>query len=473
MTRWRVLVVALAVVMIAATAIALQAERAPGAAAATGVRTALTPVLSARRVPELIAAPVADRRLVAHLNDLVSRTPGSSCLTVAVDGRTVFSSESTSPIIPASVEKLATAQAALSKLDPNAVLTTSVKTGSPPHDGVVDGDIWLVGGGDPLLMTDAYAEHFKHQPVTHTDFEALADRVVAAGVHEVRGSVVGDDSRYDRARVVPQWADEAITAHDIGPLGALVVNDGLTQFPPTSDARTPRETAAVDPATDAANQLTRLLQARGVVVMGAPASGSAPRDATEVAKLESPPIDQVVATMVRESDNEAAELLTKEIGLHDTGAGTTANGIAGIRQVFQDRNLPLDGVAQVDGSGLSRDDQVTCAFVQALLDAEGPASTLAKDMPVAGQTGTLAERFVGTPIVGQLRAKTGTLNQVTALAGYVQTARGAQMSFSYIINLPPPKVITSDDVALEDELGAILFQYPETPDINALGPKRG
>jgi serine-type D-Ala-D-Ala carboxypeptidase/endopeptidase (penicillin-binding protein 4) len=473
LTRWSVLVTALAVVLVASTAIAVQAERAPDAAASSGVRTAATPVLSARREPELIAAPVADRRLAAHLNDLVSKTPGSSCLTVAVDGRVVFGSNATTPLIPASVQKLATADAALSKLGPNALLTTSVRSSAPLANGVVDGNLWLVGGGDPLLMTDAYAQHFKNQPVTRTSFEQLADQVVAAGVHEVRGSVVGDDSRYDRLRAVPQWISEDITPRDVGPLGALMVNDGLTQFPPRFDARTPSEAAAADPAQEAANQLTQLLQARGVIVSGPAQSGAAPQNATEIIKLDSQPIDRIVAEMLRDSDNETAELLTKEIGLHDTSAGTTANGIAVIRQTLQDRDLPLDGTAQVDGSGLARDDQTTCSSVQALLDADGPGSILAKDLPVAGQTGTLAERFLGTPIVGQLRAKTGSLNQVTALAGYVQTARGSHVSFAYIVNLPPPKLITEDDIALGDQLGGILFQYPETPDIDALGPKSG
>jgi D-alanyl-D-alanine carboxypeptidase/D-alanyl-D-alanine-endopeptidase (penicillin-binding protein 4) len=468
-----VLVIALAVVLVGSTAIAVQAERAPDAVAATGVHTAATPVLSARREPELIAAPVADRRLAAHLNDLLSRTPGSSCLTVAVDGRVVFSSNATTPLIPASVQKLTTADAALSTLGPGTKLTTSVRGSESPADGDVDGNLWLVGGGDPLLMTDAYAQHFRNQPVTRTSFEQLADQIVAAGVHEVRGSIVGDDSRYDRMRAVPQWATEDITAHDIGPLGALMVNDGLTQFPPRFNASTPRETAAADPAQEAANQLTQLLQARGVIVAGPPQSGAAPQNTTEITRLDSQPIEQIVAEMLRESDNETAEILTKEIGLHDAKAGTTANGITGIRQTLQGRDIPVDGTAQVDGSGLSRQDQTTCGSVQALLDADGPGSTVAKDLPVAGQTGTLALRFLGTPIVGQLRAKTGTLNQVTALAGYVQTARGSHVSFAYIVNLPPPKLITVADVALGDQLGGILFQYPETPDINALGPKSG
>jgi D-alanyl-D-alanine carboxypeptidase/D-alanyl-D-alanine-endopeptidase (penicillin-binding protein 4) len=468
-----VLVIALAIVLVVSTAIAVQSERAPDAAAASGVRAAKTPVLSARRVPELIAAPVADRRLVAHLNDLVAKTPGSSCLTVAVDGRIVFSSNATAPLIPASVQKLSTAQAALSTLGGGSKLTTSVKSSAKPNNGVVDGDLWLVGGGDPLLMTVPYAQHFRNQPVTRTSLEQLADQVVAAGVHEVRGSVVGDDSRYDRARAVPQWAAESITAHDIGPLGALMVNDGLTQFPPTYNATSPRETATADPAEEAANQLALLLQARGVTIGGPPRSGTAPQGATDITTIDSQPIDTIVAEMLRESDNETAELLTKEIGLHDANAATTANGVAGIRQTLQAQNLPLDGLTQVDGSGLAREDQTTCSFVQALLDTEGPDSTVAKDLPVAGQTGTLAQRFLGTPIAGQLRAKTGTLNQVTALAGYVQTARGSHISFAYIVNLPPPKLVTADDVALGDQLGGILFQYPETPDINALGPQTG
>ncbi len=473
LSRWTVLVAVLVVASLTATAIAIQTERAPASAAPNATAAALTPVLSARRVPDLIAQPVADRRLDAHLTDLVNRTPGSSCLTVAVDGRTVFSSNPTTPVIPASVEKLQTAEAALTKLGPTTVLTTSVKAASPPDHGVVNGDLWLVGGGDPLLMTDAYAASFRDQPVTRTSLEQLADRIVAAGVHQVQGSVAGDDSRYDRARGVPQWAGQDISADDIGPLGALMVNDGLTQFPPSFDVHVPRNTAAADPAQDAANQLTELLEARGVEVSGPPVSGTAPQNNVEVTKIDSKPLDQIVGEMLRESDNETAELLTKELGVRFGGGGTTANGTAVIHQTLKDKGLPVDGTTEVDGSGLSRSDQTTCGFIQALLDSEGPGSTFSNDFAVAGQTGTLALRFLGTPLVGRLRAKTGTLNQVTALAGYLQTAKGSHVSFAYVINLPPPRVVTGDDVAMGDQLGNILFQYPEAPDPSVIGPKSG
>ena len=106
---------------------------------------------------------------------------------------------------------------------------------------------------------------------------------------------------------------------------------------------------------------------------------------------------------------------------------------------------------QVDGSGLgARATRRRARSCRRSSMREVPARPSPMDLPVAGQTGTLALRFLGTPVAGQLRAKTGTLNQVTALAGYVQTARGSHVSFAYIINLPPPKLITAADVALGD-----------------------
>ena len=154
------------------------------------------------------------------------------------------------------------------------MLTTSVKASAPPDNGVVDGDLWLVGGGDPLLMTDAYAQHFRNQPVTRTSLEQLADQIVAAGVREVRGSVVGDDSRYDRVRAVPQWADEYVTAHDIGPLGALDGERRTDAVP--ADAST-RDVAARDRGRRSRRgrrePTTQLLQARGVTVAGPPQIG--------------------------------------------------------------------------------------------------------------------------------------------------------------------------------------------------------
>lgn len=109
--------------------------------------------------------------------------------------------------------------------------------------------------------------------------------------------------------------------------------------------------------------------------------------------------------------------------------------------------------------------------MQALLDAQGVGSPLAAGFPIAGQTGTLDKRFLGTPLVGRLRAKTGTLDQASALAGYLQSTQGAQLSFAFLMNVPAPRKITTTDVDLEEELAGILVQYPENVDVNKLGPR--
>lgn len=429
-----------------------------------------TPVLSARRVPELLAAPVADRRLTDRLNELLSRAPADHCLTVAINGRPVFTDHADVPLIPASIEKLFTAEAVQSVLGNDAVLTTRAMLGSFADDGVVNGNLWMVGGGDPLLMTDAYAQHFKHQPVVHSRLEDLADRIKDAGITHITGSVIGDDTHYDTQRYLPQWPSRFASLAEIGPMSALLVNDGLVAFPPSPDVRVPKETPADDPATHAADQLTQLLVARGIAVDGAPGSGPAPQDAKEIAHLDSQPVGAIVAAMLTESDNGSAELLTKELGVRDSGTGSTAAGVAAITKALRDENLPLDGTVQFDGSGLADNDRTTCSAVQTLLDRHGPTSPFAASLPTSGRTGTLTERLVDNPLTGRVHAKTGTLNQSTALAGYVDTFQGAHASFSFLMNLPAPKVITDDDVGLEEELAGILANYPESVDVAKLEP---
>jgi D-alanyl-D-alanine carboxypeptidase/D-alanyl-D-alanine-endopeptidase (penicillin-binding protein 4) len=461
---------ALIIVAITAIAVAAQSEKPGSAPRAIGARSPVTPVLSARRVPDIIAAPVADRRLVAKLTDLAARTPGASCLTVHAGGREIFAANPTLPLSPASVEKLLTAEAALAVLGPDTTLHTSARVEGDVNDGIVEGNLTLVGGGDPLLMTDAYAQSFRHTPTERTSLESLADRIVAAGVREVRGSVVGDDSRYDSVRYLSVWPTRFVTEADIGPMSALTVDDGFEQFPPSPDLRVPKATATADPAALAATRLTEALATRGVTVVGPATSGRAPEGADELASIDSAPIKAIVGEMLRESDNEAAELLVKEIGLQKSGAGTTEAGIAALGEALRAAGVPIDGTTQVDGSGLATQDQETCAAIQALLDASSPTSPIAAGLPVAGETGTLEKRFVGNPAEGRLRAKTGTLNQVTALAGYIDTVPGASLSFTYMVNVTAPAKITADDVGLQEELGSILVTYPEGPNLAALGP---
>ncbi len=225
------------------------------AAAASGLTTHLaTPVLSARRVVDELVEPVGEQRLADALQPLAASLTDSSCLRVTVDGDDIVDVHGDTPLIPASTLKLLTASAALEVLGANHTYRTSVQSVSPPSGGVIAGDLWLVGGGDPLLATQDYLGLFRRTPDPVTSLEALADKVVAAGVTQVTGRVIGDESRYDGQRYVPSWPQRYINAPEIGPMSALSVNDG---FMSNNSFR-----AAANPAESGAQTFADLLTAR-------------------------------------------------------------------------------------------------------------------------------------------------------------------------------------------------------------------
>ena len=172
------------------------------AAAESGLSTHLaTPVLSARRVVDELAQPVGEARLAAALQPVAASLTDSSCLRVTVDGEQIVDVHGDTPLIPASTLKLLTASVALDVLGADHKYTTTVQAAAAPVGGVVNGDVWLVGGGDPLLATHDYLGIFRHPPDPVTPLESLADSIVAAGVKQITGRIVGDESRVRRAAV--------------------------------------------------------------------------------------------------------------------------------------------------------------------------------------------------------------------------------------------------------------------------------
>ena len=374
--------------------------------------------------------------LAAVLDPIWSDTPGG-CLRVSAGGRVLYEANPNGPVVPASVTKLFTAAAALRVLGPERALRTTVRTAGEPVAGVVSGDLWLVGGGDPVLGTDAWAAQLDVREPLHTSLDELADEVVAAGVRRIEGRILGDDSRFDADRYVETWPDRLIADGEAGPLSALSVNDGFATW---GHPGVPFS----DPATDAAAIFTDLLEARGVAVAGSAGSGVAPLGSIELVGIDSPSVGDLVHAMLRDSDNGTAELLVKEVGLQELGAGSTG---AGTRVVADTLGVDGDEVVIADGSGLSSAARVTCRALTALLarDAEALSGRLA----VAGRDGTLAHRFVGTMATGRLRAKTGSLDGVAALAGYIDAPNGGTLRFAYIINSLP---LDDDGRALQDRL---------------------
>jgi D-alanyl-D-alanine carboxypeptidase/D-alanyl-D-alanine-endopeptidase (penicillin-binding protein 4) len=440
-------------------------ERPPVEAAAAPV----TPVLSPRRVPALLLAPAADRALVAALNGLLARQPGTACLTVASAGRTILLDDPDLPLVPASVLKLVTAVAVLEVLGPDHRFRTTVVAAAAPSGGVVAGDAWVVGSGDPILATSEYVSRFRNQPQTATPVSQLGDAIANAGVTSIAGSLLGDGSRYDDDRYPDAWPARFVDQDQSGPLSALTVNDGWVSFPPLPDTNTPDEDPAPDPAAHAASVLAADLTARGIAV-AATGSGVAPAGAVEIAAVESPPMTDIVGQMLRESDNQTAELLLKEIAVARGRPGSTAEGVAIANQVLVDLGLPIGGSVAADGSGLGDGSLLSCGLVMAILDRAGPTSAIGRGLAVAGETGTLSRRFLEVAATGRLAAKTGTLNQATALAGFVDTLPGASLTFAYIANLAEGDVVDEGDLALQDELADILVRYPEGPPLDSLGP---
>ena len=426
-----------------------------------------TPVLSARRVPAFTTAPIPLRALAAAVQPFADAAPPESCISVGDGSRAIYSHNASAGLVPASNQKLITASAALDLIGADETLKTDFRTVGKPDGGVIEGDLFMVGGGDPLLMTDAYQDIQTHGRLPESNLEAIADQLVGAGVRRVTGSVVGDGSRYDSERVVEGWPSRWLTNGTGAPLSALSVNDGWLIDPVTGEGE---GGATADPSLHAAAVMTRLLTDRGVVIDGAPRSGEAPADTESLLAVDSLPLSEILEELLAFSDNTTAELLLKEMGVRSGAAGTTADGVAAVTAWASDRGLPEGEWVMVDGSGLSDGNRVTCDLLGAVLRTNGATGTIADALAVPGQGGTLSDRFEEGEWPQRLRAKTGSLNDVTSLSGWLTTRPGAALDFEIVLNTGDRRVGNSDLGLQEDILTALLDQ-PVAPPLDAAGPR--
>lgn len=436
----------------------------------TGVSApaAQTPLLSIRRTPEFLRQPTILSNLRGDLETLAADFPTLSCLVVSVDGEEIFSKNPTLPLVPASAQKIITAYAVYEILEADSAFETRVVSNASLVDGVLDGDLWLVGGGDPLLATEQYVARYD-EPEAFTDLEILADAVVAAGITEITGGVIGDDGRYDDERyLLPEWPERFVEQNQTGPLSALTVNDGFVRYDATNTAPS-LATPARQPAAFAASFFDDLLEARDVTIRGVATAGASPaaaRDLVDV--LVSNPLATVTNQMVSISDNMAAELLVKEIGLATSGEGSTDAGTDAIES-FLKGEFAAREINVVDGSGLADGNKVTCRLLVDVLDASRGSNPLIDGLAIAGRTGTLRERLVGTAAEGRVAAKTGRLNEVGALAGIASAGDGTELTFAWIGNTTDFYDLEAM-LATQDGLAIELVEYPEGPSIDSLSP---
>ena len=443
----------------------------PDASEPTPTEALTTPVLGIRRMPTVLSRAVNAEAFRAEVDRFLTTLNERSCAVVAVDGFEVGARSATLPVVPASVQKLLVAAVALERLGEDFTYTTSVAAPEEPTAGVVDGNLYLVGGGDPLLSSDWYPEsNMELFPVTSpTSLDALADGVVAAGVTSVSGDVVGDGSRYDDEYFAPGWG-VGVAGLEGGPYDALIANDSRVLG---EDLR------ANDPNVGAAREFIRLLEERGVEVVGQATSGTAPADSIELTSIESAPLEDVVAEMLGNSDNNTAELLVKEIGATETLPGTREAGLAIMREQLVEWGVDVGAVVLADGSGLSLDNRLTCEALAAVVERYDSDSAIGRALPVAGQTGTLSDVFVDHPVQGRLLGKTGSLNNppfnvdppaVKSLAGYLPVEGGGEVEYVLILNGPT----ISDQSEYRPiwlDLADTLDTYPSGPTPAQLGPR--
>lgn len=439
----------------------------------------VTPIFSARRVPDLLRSRIADAQVETVVKTASKDEPPSSCVVVTDHGRLIYQLNDDVPLAPASNNKLLTATTALSVLGHDTKLRTTIKGPAPDADGVVNGDVYLVGGGDPLLFTEGFHMSREYKEAPFNDFNQLVGALQAAHITKITGNIIGDDSRYNAERAVPTWDKSYQKEEQVGALSALQVNWGETGLE-TDPNHTARNRRLGDPPTTAAATLQTLLDKAGIPVSGAALSGIVPGGATaptgtaappltDLAGLDSLTVGQMVGEMLAYSDNNTAEMLTKEIGLRAAGKGTTTDGVATITKTITDLGLPTAGLFLVDGSGLDASNRLTCRLLAAVLDQGGPDSPIASSMAVLGQTGTLKTRLRGSFADGRVKGKTGSLKdaiQVTALSGFELTVPGSNLTFVTIQNGPSQR-----GILVGDDLMNGLLNYPQAPELALIGPK--
>ncbi len=389
---------------------------APATATASG--PAQLPDVLPADVP---ASPPAAGPLSTRLAQISRKGIGSigAALIDPTSGKAIYGERADTLMLPASNLKVLTCLAALDAYGAGHQFRTKVVSPAP-------GRIVLVGGGDPYLTSNRNPYYPKRATLAD-----LAEQTAAAlrnsGTKRVQLGF--DASLFPGAGWNPTWPEHYIT--EVGPTSALWVDEG----------KLPQDRRSTDPALDAAKAFAAALRARGISVPVV-ARQAAPAGAAPVAQVASTPLDVIIQQVLIYSDNDAAEVLLRHLGLAAGKPGSIASGTQALTDRLTKLSLWHAGSRIADGSGLSRGNRVTPSMLAnafRLAFATDRYRPLLTALPVAGVEGTLSARFDDpseNPGRGMIRAKTGYLNGIHGLSGYLRTADGSVVVFALLINGP-------------------------------------
>jgi D-alanyl-D-alanine carboxypeptidase/D-alanyl-D-alanine-endopeptidase (penicillin-binding protein 4) len=335
--------------------------------------------------------------------DSVSR--GAHLVGEVIDARSgdkLWAQNPTQAQPPASTTKLLTAAASLSRLGPDFRLSTTTRR--------VGHTIYLVGGGDPTIVEDnsSYDAHEYPKPATLAD---LAEQTVGTLGKVDAVHLRLDASTWGGSALAPGWKPTYITEGDITPPSSLEVDEG--RLNPASEGAARSES----PAAQAGNAFAELLRRDGIRVIGKPSEAAAPPTATLTGTVYSAPLAELVQRMLTLSDDDLAEALGRAVARHDHKPATFAGAARAVTDAVHTLGVPTSGVALKDTSGLSHQDRIPPrTLVSVLRAAVSPTHPQLRPMlgglPVAGLTGTLANRYLDKPsslAAGVLRAQTGVV----------------------------------------------------------------
>lgn len=412
------------------------AVAAPPLAAGLPVLDASAPVPDGATVQELTDALVADQRLGPRVGALVVD---------AASGEVLGTSGAETGHVPASTLKVLTAAAALTSPGPDATL---------PTRAVLDGldTVVLVGGGDMMLAAGA------GDPTAVNGRAGLADLAAqVAGELRLTGRTTVtlhlDDTLFTGPAVSPSVFPGNVTAGYVAPVAALAVDVARLE----DDEYAPRST---DPAMAAAETFVEALAAQGVTVSGDPVRAAAPSDAPVVGEVESAPLSEVVAYLLQHSDNTITEVVGRVVAVDAGLPGSGEGAIQAVRAAVERLGVDLTGAQLADLSGLG-DGSVLSArqlvdVVSLLADPGHPQlRAAAVGLPVAGLSGTLDDRFLDNDGRGVVRAKTGSLPDVSSLAGTVVTADDRLLVFALMTDAVPDGATYGARMILDGFVGSL------------------
>ena len=381
-------------------------------------------------VPVAATAPVPTQSALAATLAPVVADPNLGKLggrvTDAITGKELWSQLDDVLLQPASTNKTLTTAAALLALDREARVTTRVVAADQP------GAVVLVGGGDPTLSAAPPGQDtWYHGAARISD---LAAQVRRSGVTPTAVQV--DTSLFSGPTFAPGWDPADIEGGDIAPIESVMLDAGRIQ-PATDESR-----RSVTPALDAGHALAAALgvDPQQVTIARSPA----PAGARQLGAVQSAPLIERLNEMMSLSDNVMAECIAREVAVSMHRSLSFTGAVDAVINRLNLAHVDTSGAALQDSSGLSVDDRLSAktldAVVQAAAGPDQPSLRALLDLlPIAGGSGTLSDRFLDATFhaagpAGWLRAKTGSLTHINALAGVVTDRSGRVLTFALISN---------------------------------------